>query len=328
MVEESFLEAAEKYGLFKRKDKIILGVSGGPDSICMLHLFCKIKQQFKFNLVCAHFNHCLRKEAESEEQFVKDLCKELKIKFVSDKKEVKKFFKGDSLEQTARNLRFDFFFKCARQFKIKKIAVAHNKDDVAETILMRVVRGTALKGLRGILPKSKFSGITFIRPLIETRKKEILKWLHKNSLSYCLDKSNFEDKFFRNKIRLKLLPLLEEFNPNIIGSLFNLSKASSLDYEFIYNFSREKFNQLKKQRGRDYIKLDLEGIREFSLPIAFNVLRLAIEDLKGNTRRLELKHIEQVLDLIHKKFVLSRVDLPGLEIKKDDKWIVIKCLLF
>ena len=323
MVEERFLEAVEKYELVKRKDKIILGVSGGPDSVCMLHLFCNIKTRFNLNLICAHFNHCLRKEADSEEEFVRDLCKELKIRFVSDKKNVEKFFRGDSLEQTARNLRLDFFLKCARQFKIKKLAVAHNKDDVVETMLMRIIRGTALKGLRGILPKSKFRGVTFIRPLIETRKKEVLKWLSENSVSYRIDKTNFENKFFRNKIRLKLLPLLKQFNPNITGSLFNLSRVTSLDYEFIYNFAREKFNQLKKRQGKDYVKLDLETIKKFSRPIVFNVLRLAIEELKGDTRRLELKHIEQALDLIYRKCPLSKIDLPGLEIRKEDEWLVI-----
>ena len=110
VVEKRFLGAIKKHDLLKKRKKIILGVSGGPDSVCMLYQFLKIRKEFKLNLVCAHFNHCLRKEADSEEEFVRNLCKELKVKFVSEKKDVKKFFNGDSLEQTARNLRFDFFF--------------------------------------------------------------------------------------------------------------------------------------------------------------------------------------------------------------------------
>jgi tRNA(Ile)-lysidine synthase len=108
-VEKKFLQAIEKYGFLKRRDRIILGVSGGPDSICMLHLFYKTKDDFKFDLICAHFNHGLREDSDEDEKFVKDICKKLKVKFISEKKNVGDFFFGDSLEQTARNFRLDFF---------------------------------------------------------------------------------------------------------------------------------------------------------------------------------------------------------------------------
>jgi tRNA(Ile)-lysidine synthase len=294
----------------------------------MLHLFSQIREEYKLKLFCAHFNHCLRQEADEEEEFVKNLCKGLDIKFVSAKKDVNKFLEGDSLEQTARNLRFDFFLKCARELKTKKIALAHHKDDVVETIIMRIIRGTALKGLRGILPKSKFKGIFFVRPLIEMGKTEILDWLNTHRITYKIDKTNFEDKFFRNKIRLRLMPLLQEFNPNIVNTLFNLAKTTSLDYEFIYTSAKEKFNCLKKQKGKSYIKLDLVEIRKFDIAMIFNILILAIEELKGNTRKLELRHLEEVLDLIYRRPLLSIVDLPDLEVKKEDNWLIIKSLLF
>ena len=120
MIEETFENTLKQYGLLKKKEKVILGVSGGPDSVFMLYQFARIKKDYKLSLVCAHFNHSLRKEADQEEQFIGNLCSNLGISCISEKKDVKAFFNGDSLEQTARNLRFDFLLKCCRQTKAKK----------------------------------------------------------------------------------------------------------------------------------------------------------------------------------------------------------------
>jgi tRNA(Ile)-lysidine synthase len=327
-LEKQFLNTVQKYELIKSKEKIILGISGGPDSVCMLYLFSQFRADFKLELICAHLNHCLRREADDDERFVKKICQELNMRFVSERIKVSKFFSGDSLEQTARNLRFDFFLKCARQFKIKKIALAHNKDDVVETTLMRIIRGSALKGLRAILPKSKFRGTTLIRPLVETRKKDILDWLHNKNIPYRIDRTNFEDKFLRNKIRTRLLPILEEFNPNVVNAIYNLTRLATLDYECIDRLSRDKYNWLKKQRGKGYVKLDLKELKCLHPAMILNILRVVVEELKGNTRRLEAKHLDQILDLIYKKPPLTRIDLPDLEVKREDAWLVIKSLLF
>jgi tRNA(Ile)-lysidine synthase len=327
MVEKTFNQTIAKYKLLKRKDSLLLGVSGGPDSICMLQLFCQLREQLRLNLVCVHFNHKLRAEADQEEEFVRDICKQNNIKFSSQAKKVTDFFTGDSLEQTARNLRFDFFLSCSRRLKIKKIALAHNHDDVAETVLMRMVRGTALKGLRGILPQTKMAGIKVIRPLIDVPKSEILAWLKDNEFEYAVDKSNLEDKFFRNKVRLKLLPLLESWNPRIRDSLVNLARTAAMDYEFIYAESKKCLAQIKKQKGRNYLKLDLKSLQSLDLGMRLNVLRLSLEELKGNTRRLELRHLEEVEDLLAGRPDGSIVDLPGWEVKKEEPWLIIKFLL-
>ncbi|MCM8756472.1 MAG: tRNA lysidine(34) synthetase TilS [Candidatus Omnitrophica bacterium] len=282
-----------------------------------------IKEELKLELICAHFNHCLREEANNDEEFVKRVCRELNIQFISEKREVKKFYKGDSLEQTARQLRFDFFLALARQFKIKKVALAHNYDDVVETVLMRIIRGTALRGLRGILPKSKYKGVLFIRPMIELDKKSILRWLKEHNFNYTIDKTNFEEVFLRNKIRNKLIPFLKEFNPNIVEALYNLSKVSAVDYEFIYNFSFQQFNSLKKT-GLGFVKLDLTRLTQFPLAVVREVLRIAIEELKGNTRRLEFKHIDAILELIYSSKEENALYLPFLEVKKEGKFLIIK----
>lgn len=327
MLENIFLDTINKYNFFKKKDKLIIGVSGGPDSMCLLHLLNRIKTEKKLELVCAHFNHSLRDEADSEEAFVKNACHNLGIKFISEKKDVNKFFRGDSLEQTARNLRFDFFLKTSRQERTKKLILAHHKDDLVETVLMRLIRGSGLKGLRGFLPLAKFKGLMVIRPLIESRKQDIMQWLKKEKISYCTDKSNFEDKFLRNKIRLSLMPLLSEFNPNIVDSLSNLSRSICLDYDFMQDYASKCFEAVKKGEVRRHVRLDLAGLKKMHPAILGNVIMIAIEQLKGNTRNVELRHIEEIIDLIFNRPIESIVDLPGFFVKKQEKELIIEALI-
>jgi tRNA(Ile)-lysidine synthase len=324
VLENIFRKTIKEYKLIEKRDRIILGVSGGPDSVSMLYQFLGIKKELKLHLVCAHFNHGLRKEADAEELFIKRLCVEVGISCISEKKEVEKFFAGDSLEQTARNLRFDFFLKCSRQTKIKKLSLAHHKDDLAETVLIRLVRGAGLRGLQGFSPKSKFASLTLIRPMIEMRKSEIIEWLKEKKVSYCLDASNFEDKFLRNRIRHKLLPLLMELNPNIIETLSNAARALSLDYDFIYSFSYEKFLSLKRGQSPNGLRLDMKGLKELPLSIFNNVIRIAIEELQGNIRKLEARHLDELRDLAIYRPEGSIVDLPNLLVKKEEKSLFIQ----
>lgn len=323
MIEDIFKETIRKYDLLKKKDKVILGLSGGPDSVCMLYQFLSIKDDYKLHLVGAHFNHSLRKEADQEEDFIKDLCAKVGIKCISEKKNVKDFFEGDSLEQTARNLRYDFFLKCTRQTKIKKIALAHHKDDLIETVLMRFIKGSGLRGLRGFLPKSKFKSATIIRPLIDMQKKEILDWLKKKKIPYCLDKSNLEDKFLRNKLRLKLIPSLKELNPNIVDNLYNLANNLSLDYDLIYQLAYKHFNALKRGETKNGIKLDLEGLKDLHPALLNNVIRVAVEEIKGNARRLESRHLKEINDLIARRPSASIEHLPFLVVTKREKHLII-----
>ncbi len=323
MIENIFKETIKKYDLLKKKDKVILGLSGGPDSVCMLYQFLSIKDEYKLQLVGAHFNHLLRKEADQEEDFIKDLCSKVGMKCISERKKVKDFFQGDSLEQTARNLRYDFFLKCARQTKTKKIALAHHKDDLIETILMRFIKGSGMRGLRGFLSKSKFKSVTVVRPLIELEKGEILDWLKNKKISYCIDKSNLEDKFLRNKIRLKLLPYLKEINPNIVDNLYNLAENLSLDYDFISLTSYERFNALKRGETKNGIKLDLVGLKKLHPSLLNNVIRIAIEEVKGNVRAFESRHLKEIKDLIAQRPAGSIVHLPFLVVNKSEKAIII-----
>jgi tRNA(Ile)-lysidine synthase len=324
MIQETILKTIADYGMLEKKEKILLGISGGPDSIFLLYFFAGLAEEYKLRLVCAHFNHHLREEADDEEEFVKKLCVQLGIRCISAGKDVKSFFDGDSLEQTARNLRYDFFLNCCRSEKIKKLALAHHKDDLVETVLMRIIRGAGLRGLRGFLPKSRYRGLTVIRPLVELRKAEILEWLKKQKISYCLDKSNLDEKFLRNKIRHKLIPLLEEMNPNISNGLFNLAISAGQDYDFIYSYSQKEFAALRRRTSRREIGLDIEGLKKLLPAIFNNVIRIAIEELKGNTRKIDNRHLEEIRKLISHRPSGSLVDLPDFLAKKEDGLLVLQ----
>lgn len=324
LIEDIFLKTILRQGLIKKRDKLILGVSGGPDSICLLYLIYRLKESHKLYIVCAHFNHGLRADAVGEESFVKEICQELGIRCISETKDVSKFFTGDSLEQTARSLRFDFFLKCSRETRIKKIALAHHKDDLAETVLMRIIRGTGLRGLRGFLPKSKYKNLTVIRPLIEVRKKQIVDWLKKEKIPYCLDKTNFEDKFFRNRLRLEVIPFLEKFNSNIVDNLYNMAVHTAVDYDFLFKYSYGVFQSLRKEETKRDIKIDLEGLKKLPGAVYNNVIRIAIEELKGNIRKIESRHLAELNDLIMNRPVGSVVDLPALLVEKNDRFIQLK----
>ncbi|MDD4294566.1 MAG: tRNA lysidine(34) synthetase TilS [Candidatus Omnitrophica bacterium] len=327
-IEETVIKTLKDFSMLRRKDSLILGVSGGPDSICLLRLFHKLKNDYKLNFVCAHFNHGLRAgESDSESDFVRALCKELKVKCLSSKRNVAKLYDGDSLEQTARRARYDFFETVSRETKIKKVALAHHKDDLAETVLMRIIRGSGLRGVRGFLPNVKIGRINIIRPLINVTKQDILNWLKINDYEYKHDSSNDEDIFFRNNVRNKLIPSIREFNPNITDSLCNLAIHAGMDYDFIFQSAREAFNYTKISATKQSITLSLSKLKKMHTSLICNVIRYAVEELKGNVNRLETRHLQEVTDLINNRPVNSVVNLPFLRVIKEQHSILIQFLI-
>ena len=321
---EEFKKFIETNKLLKDKDKVILGVSGGPDSLFLLHMFYRLKPFKRIDFIVAHFNHSLRKEADKEEEFVKKITQSMGLKFVSEKKDVKNLYKGDSLEQTARNLRYDFFLKISRKYKIKKLALAHHKDDLIETVLLRILRGTGLLGLRAILPISKYKNLTIIRPLLFLEKKRILEFLNKNKISYLIDKTNLEEKFLRNKIRLNLLPYLTKLWPEVKESLYNLALLVSWDYEFIYQKAKEELEKSILKESSGILEINLNKIRGLPRGLVNNILRIAIEKTKGSLRRINSKHIEKIWELLSKEAPILSLDIPFLRIIKQADSLIFK----
>lgn len=316
MILDKIKNTIGRYNLINRNDKIVLGVSGGPDSVALTLLLNSFKKELNLDLHIAHLDHMLRKDSSGDREFVEGLAHKLKLPVSSAQINVGQLARRGSLEEIARNARLEFLFKVAKDKKINKIALGHNLDDQAETVLMRILRGTGLQGLYGILPKIEIGGFQIIRPLIEVRRKDIEKFLKKRKAKARIDTTNFKDIYFRNKIRNRLIPLLErEYNKNIKGVLSNMAENIGYDYDYLTKAaSRAKIGVNTKINLDKFLKLHT-SIRRLRL-------RMAIAKLKGNTRRITFQHIKELEDLSANRPLGSIVDLPkGISVIKMKKYL-------
>jgi len=315
------------HNLISTKDKILIGVSGGPDSVALLHILHQIRCELGIKLYVAHINHNLRKGAGADQHFVEKVSQQLNLKCFSVK--IPKITKRGSLEELAREKRFEALFKIAVEKKITKIALAHNQDDIAETVLMRITRGTGLLGLTGIHPKRKINNFTIIRPLVDIPRAKIEDFLTKNNISSRCDPTNKQTKFYRNKIRLKLIPLLErEYNTNIRTVLAGLANNSSVDYAFLQKQAKKEAGKIVKiNKTKNEIKIPLPIFKKKDQAMQRLIIRFAIEDIQGNTRRLCLDHIQEIESLILSRPAGSIVNLPKkIKVTKQKEYITIsKC---
>jgi len=314
---KKFRNSLKTYSLVGKNDKIVIGVSGGPDSLCLLLLLNSLKKELNLSLCVAHLDHMMRQDSHKDALFVKELSAKLKLPVVAKKCKIRKINNKGSLEEIARNKRLKFLYNTAISFGAKKIALAHNFDDQAETVLMRILRGTGLQGLSGMLPKREMGKICIIRPLLSVSRAEIEKFLKLKKVKFVLDSSNSEDIYFRNKIRHKLLPLLEkEYNQNIREVLVNLGESSGYDYDYLENQARRALRLSRKG-------LNLIRLKKLHPAILRLKIREAIADIQGSTRRISFIHIREITDLILNRPLNSVVDLPkGISVKKKPKTLI------
>lgn len=311
MILDKVKETIKRYNLIGKGDKIIVAVSGGPDSVALLYLLNSLKKELKISLHVAHLDHMLRKDSCKDREFVERLASKLKIPVTIANINIKELAKAGSLEEIARNARLGFLFKVARDIKADKIALGHNLDDQAETVLMRIIRGAGLYGLSGILPKRNIAGYEIIRPLIEVKRREIEAFLKRKKIRPRIDISNLEDIYFRNKIRNRLLPLLEqEYNKNIKEVLSNMAQSLGCDYDYLMGVAKRTMKSSKN-------KLELKLLIRLHPAIRRLALRMSIAMVKGDTRRIAFAHIKELEGLIFNRPVNSIVDLPkGLSVVK------------
>ena len=305
-----------KYGLLKKGDKVIIGVSGGSDSVCLLYVLNRLSKKLKFNIHIAHLDHMLRKDSFRDRVFVENIAKKMKLPLSCSQVNVKAILKHSSQEEVARKVRLGFFFKLAQEIGADKIALGHNLDDQAETVLMRILRGSGLQGLGGIFPKRAMDKFIIIRPFIDIPRREIKRFLKKRKIRYRTDFTNLEDIYLRNRIRNRLLPRLEKgYNPRLKLSLSNMAKSTALDYAYLSKLSRRAFLKTCKPIKKKRIACNLSRFLRLDPAIQRMVLRLGIITLKGNLRKITYKHIEEIEDLIHNRPIGSVVDLPtGLQV--------------
>ena len=306
----------------------VVGVSGGPDSLALLNILFSLRAELGLTLQVAHFNHRLRKSADSDEEFVRRATERLGLGFTSEHRTGAKAVSQNFSEDDARQMRLAFFHRVVKTFKADCVVLAHTQNDLAETVLMRLIRGSGLAGLRGILPESSYQGIRLVRPLLECAKEEILTYLKQKSLSYREDPTNHSPRFLRNHIRLKLLPLLErEYQPGIVPILARLAEIVGEDYAWLDAEVRKNFNSFarKKKQSRS-VEFDSRKFLRLPLALQRSILRLGIQNLQGNLNRLTFQHMEEMEDCLNERPIGSKVNLPGTLtfVKEKEKFILHK----
>ncbi len=302
MFKEEILKTIKKYNLIQNGDKIIVGLSGGPDSISLINVLDEIRKdkttRLEFGIIAAHINHNIREEAKSDEDYVVKYCKEKNIEVyvlsIDINKKAKEEKKGT--EETGRNARYEFFEQILIKTKSNKIATAHTANDNAETVLMNIIRGSGTSGLKGIRP---IRDEKFIRPLIETTREKIEEYCKKNNLNPRIDKTNFENDYTRNKTRNILIPLIkEQFNPNIIMTINRLSDIINEENEYLEKLAKQKYKEiLIEEKIGKQIVLDLKLFNEQDLVIKKRLILHTIKILQGNAQGIGKVHIEDIIKL-------------------------------
>jgi tRNA(Ile)-lysidine synthase len=324
MIKEIFKDI-KNHKLIKKGETIILGFSGGPDSVFLLEILKKYKEEIdsEIEIILVHINHMLRGEdSDGDEKFSESIAKKNSFKFYSKKINITKISieEKKGLEEIGREVRHQLFKEIFEKEGGDKIALAHNKDDQIETFLFRLIRGTSLEGLEGIRMKK----MQYIRPIINVFKKEILKYLSENKIEYRVDKTNFENEFTRNSIRLDLIPFIEKrYNPkfkdkifNIMGEVREVNAENSLDIEeFMENskLSIEKLNTVSDFFKKKLIK---QYFNEKNIKSDRYKVNSVIELLeKGGSKRISL---EKDIFLLKEYNYLSIIkEVENQEVKKN-----------
>ena len=314
-VEDKILNTIKKYNLINNDDIIVVAVSGGPDSMCLLNSLYNMKEKLAIKkLVVAHVNHMLREEAEEETQFVKRYCKNKNIDFFVKYVNIKELSEHNKTgeEETGRIERYKFFEEVAKEVNANKIAIAHNYNDNAETVLMHLLRGSGIPGLIGIRP---YKENKYIRPIIKCERFEIEEYCEKNHLDPRHDKTNDDNTYTRNKIRNKLIPYLKkEFNPNIIETINRLSESVLLEENYMSKITENDFKKICLEQNKNVIIIDLKEFNNLDEIIKSRIILNIINNLFGNTNGIEKVHINDIIKLCNNNIGNKQL-MPNKNIK-------------
>ena len=299
-MKEKVLKTIKENRLIENGSKLVLAVSGGPDSMAMLDILNSIKNDEKSNLnfeiVVAHINHQIREDANEDEEYVKKYCDQNKIEFYVKSIDVQKIANTNKIgiEEAGRTVRYKFFEEVLEETKSDHIAIAHNKNDKIETIIMNILRGSGTVGLKGIEVKRG----KYIRPLINCERYEIENYCEEHNLNPRIDSTNFDNKYTRNKIRNVVIPYIQkEFNPNIIRSLERLSEVVTEENNYIEKEVRKSYANLLLEENDNKIVLDLKKFNCQEKVIKSRLVLYTITRLFKSAKGLEKVHIEDIVKL-------------------------------
>lgn len=304
-----------RYNMLPRGSRVAVAVSGGPDSVCLLHVLVELAPAFEASLSVAHLNHQLRgAESDEDERFVAGLAVGMGLPFFRANADIAAA--KDNLEQAGRRARRAFF----AGLKADRVALGHTRDDQAETVLFRLLRGSGLRGLAGIYPVTA-GDIGYIRPLIDVTRAEVVEFLRARGIEWREDSSNLDPRFARNRIRRSLLPqLARDWNPRICESLAQLASLAHDEERWWRSYIDDLSAGILVERAGG-IEVRASALAALPPAVGRRLIRRAIAQVKGDLRRLEFAHVERVLDLAAQGEGDGRLRLPGLDVRRSFDWI-------
>ena len=313
--EQKVLRFIQEQHLVSRKQKLVVAVSGGPDSVCLLHILHKLRRELGITLHVAHLDHQLRgTESEADARYVADLARQLDLPSTVESRDVQSYQCRQRLspEEAAREVRYTFLAQVADAIGTNRVAVGHTVDDHIETILMHLIRGTGTRGLRGLQPKSQWqhlvSSLTVIRPLLPVSRQETEDYCQQYRLMPRIDTSNLSLSPLRNRIRQQLVPLLQSYNPRAGEALLRAARIVSDDLSFLDEVVDRLWSKVVREQENTII-LDKESFLELPSALKRHLLRTGIEKLQGNLIDIETRHIEEIMAAINKP-AGKKISLP------------------
>jgi len=314
-LEQKVLRFIQEQHMVSRKQDLVVAVSGGPDSVCLLHILHKLREKLGIALHVAHLDHQLRgSESEADARYVADLARQLDLPSTVERRDVQSYQSRQrlSLEEAAREVRYTFLAQVADTIGTNRVAVGHTVDDHIETILMHLIRGTGTRGLRGLQPLSRWQhldhSLTVIRPLLPISRQETENYCQQHRLMPRIDTSNLSLSHLRNRIRQQLMPLLQSYNPRVDEALLRAARIVTDDLSFLGEVVDRLWDKVAREQENTII-LDKESFLELPPALQRHLLRTGIEKLLGNLIDIETRHIEEIMASLNKP-AGKKISLP------------------
>ncbi len=282
-----------QHKMLDRGDKVVVSVSGGPDSMALLYVLAGLARDYRLKIHVWHLNHMLRTEAKGESDYVVGISGELGLDCTLDEIDVGRYSKDHklSIQESGREIRYKALETLRNELGADKIAIGHHADDSVETFFINLFRGAGTRGLRGIVPQNH----RIIRPLIDCRRADIIEYLRAKKINFMIDSSNLDPKYLRNRIRRDLIPLLNEFSPTLSGHIKVIGEILNSEENCLCELTDKKWRVICRADGRE-VSMDLKKMKKESLCFQRRLIRRAVEELTDERSHLDFKSVESIID--------------------------------